>query len=279
MRSKSPSNLKVNPVSKTKGALKSNTTSKQTGGKTSSAKIQPSKSKVILPKFAPPPRICDGKCSWSGITVKNDSMKGWGLYASRSLKASYALPYGGETINNSEAQNLLSHSRRMKANGEYNSNADYLMYAEEESKNLYLDGHPRKFSKLFPEGPKDAWIGTFCNEPAKGERANCELIFAPPHSVIPDYPCINKSNIVFIHLTCDLDKGEELLIRYGWDAKRYRNLNYTPGYDVYEYPPVGVVKSTAKSSSEIYAPMRSDAQVEHSMKNIENGMIKVKKAK
>ena len=161
------------------------------------------------------------------------------------------LPYGGIVIDKALSDNILSHSRRLKADGTCNTNADYLIEAGETNQ-MHINGHPNEYKKLYPQCPNHAWIGTYCNEPSKHERANCELVFLPADTdaaSIPDYPYIDKQHLIWLHVAFDLDKGEELLVKYGWSEKRYKSMNYTPGYGLYEYKPPVVAPAKPLSSS------------------------------
>ena len=186
-------------------------------------------------RFIKKPRNINGSYSWANVQIKEDNHKSFGLYASTSIKHGLMLPYGGIVIDKALSDNILSHSRRLKADGTCNTNADYLIEAGETNQ-MHINGHPNEYKKLYPQCPNHAWIGTYCNEPSKHERANCELVFLPADTdaaSIPDYPYIDKQHLIWLHVAFDLDKGEELLVKYGWSEKRYKSMNYTPGYGLY----------------------------------------------
>ncbi len=189
---------------------------------------------MIAMRFVNKPRIVNGSYSWESVHIKEDKQKSFGLYASKAVKHGLALPFGGIFIDKTVKDNLDTHSRRFKADGTCNTNADYLIVANEES-DKFINGHPKEYKKLYPDSPNHAWIGTYCNEPSK---ANCELIFLPKNidiQSIPNYPHISKEYLVLVHVVFDLEKGEELLLKYGWSENHYKYLNYTPGEGLYDY--------------------------------------------
>ncbi len=204
---------------------------------------------MIAMRFVNKPRVVNGSYAWDSVQIKEDKNKSFGLYASKPVKHGLALPYGGIVIDELAKNNLETHSRRFKADGTCNTNADYLIVASQEA-NIFINGHPNIYKKLNPDSPNHAWIGTYCNEPSKHERANCELIFLPTNidiQSIPNYPHISKEYLVLVHVVFDLEKGEELLLKYGWSESRYKHLNYTPGDDLYEYKSIS--NATAKPLS------------------------------
>ncbi len=225
------------------------------------------KNSKIATVFSPKPRIIGGKCVWPKLEIKDLGTKGLGLCAKQPIKENYLIPYGGAKLTKSQATGLLCHSARFRSDGSCNTKANYLI-STDSTNTQTIDGHPDRFDLVFPDGPENAWIGTLVNEPDVTERANCRLVFlSPMDNTGPDYPCIDRHCPLFIATACDIEAGEELMVRYGWSKKRYSFLNYTPGLDVDEYMSINAAASMISIAQKIG---RSPKQIKHSKINLQN---------
>jgi hypothetical protein len=220
-------------------------------------------------KFCPPPVVKNNCFVWKSVRVGNSSKKGLGLFATKKLDWGDCIPYGGTKLSNEKAKNLVLNSNRKNSDGVINTNANYLVTvidSENGFNEIVFDGHPRKYSETATDLPTYGWIGSYCNEPNKGERANATLIHIPESelSETPSYPTIAADCSVFIHIEETVEIGDEILVLYGWDASRYRSLGYLPGYDVDEFP-----VSNSYDNTKVDGLVRSRKQIKHSMANIQ----------
>ena len=94
--------------------------------------------------------------------------------------------------------------------------------------NKWLDAHPSKYPVNMP---KYAWIGSFINNPSKGETANAKLVLLSNTTDVPNYKHILKTPCVAVVIIKPIKKGQEILYNYGWTDDDMRAL-FIRNYDI-----------------------------------------------
>lgn len=188
---------------------------------------------------APVLRTDDHEYNWMHLEVKESPGKvGVGVFCCKSsIPAGLAIPYCGERIDGHRLQSLVSHNSL----GYCNYLADERV--DEHGKVVtWVDAHPRRYRRLYPRGPRYAWIGGLVNEAGAGETPNAELIAVGQFLYQHLYDNLLGITVtdVFLKTAREIQPGEEILTRYGYRASEYKRLGYNP------YPAATVVGNDDK---------------------------------
>lgn len=231
--------------------------------------------------FTPAPNVNLGtnECVWRDFVVKYDNTKGWGVYAKRNLTAGLCFPYGGVIVTAQQASNLIKSCTRVFSDGSRNTKTDYLLHNP--NNNTYLDAHPSMYQS---EWPKYSWLGSLVNEPNLTETANaiirCDITEDPTIRTKGStmeikhfqYPNIIPNNTTFMQLAVDVEKGEEIMVVYGYSKTAHKRLGYEVGAGCFEQTSM-MVSSSAAITNLIPAQYginknRSAKQTKHAIRNI-----------
>lgn len=175
---------------------------------------------------------------WSGIAVKHDNTKKWGLYATKMLPVGLLIPYGGVQVSLREGSSICKSATRTYTDGSITTHADYLLDAQA-SYGVFLDAHPRKYPV---EEKRYGWIGSLVNEPSSNQVANSRLVvidkalspFLAKQFAQKKYPSITNDVPAFVELMDEVEPHQEITCVYGYSARSHKRLAYVHGKDCYE---------------------------------------------
>lgn len=193
----------------------------KTGTSSSVAKKTKASMKKRISPFTKKPIFSrkKGLYVWADVEIKEDPIKGKGLFAKRDLEPGLLIPYGGIEVTG----DYLSSNRK----GNKNNKLDYILHLP--SQNTFVDANPDFDTSII----KNSWIGSMVNEPSRNEFANAVLCddiskelqnFSPP-----DYPNIHHNKVAYIKIDCDVAKGEEIMAIYGYSGKAHNRIGFEVG--------------------------------------------------
>jgi len=150
---------------------------------------------------------------WFGLEIRfiNDLI-GNGLYATKSLPKGLKIPYGGVRIDLETFAKMKKNPRRET------TGISYCVDME----TYHVDGNPLHL--VNQQKPKYSWPGIYANYIDNEDDENAEIIIDTRNVI--QYP--NCTENLFLELTRDIKKGEQILIDYKYSSACQRHAGYGP---------------------------------------------------
>lgn len=154
--------------------------------------------------------------SWTEFEIKSSPGRGDGLFMLETTEGGFLIPYLGFPMSDGTWKGL-KRSQKSIPKDPYG----YVAYCDLDGPMKYVDGHPRRTKR----GAVWIWPGPYVNQANTPAEVNAMIIRVTEeqyHSM-PAYPKFGKEGIsrsrLAIRLLRDLQKGEEVLVDYGWSCE------------------------------------------------------------
>jgi hypothetical protein len=160
--------------------------------------------------------------AWSrlgrGRIIDPRHREGGRLFAKMDLPKDLCIPYRGVYVNPQEKETLVRHGNEAEVQcvGEG---------GEEEWR--MMDAHPQLMQdRGIPAG---AWPGGYCNQANQSEDLNADLLQHDGKCKVPTYQWMDdRCRNLFVKLRRPVRAGEEILVEYGYSARRQTLWGFGP---------------------------------------------------
>jgi hypothetical protein len=144
------------------------------------------------------------------------------------LPKDLCIPYGGVYVNPQEKETLVRHGNEGKRYHRISHGAEVQCVGEggEEEWGM-MDAHPQLMrDRGIPAG---AWSGDYCNQANQSEDLNADLLQHDGKCKVPTYQWMDdRCRNLFVKLRRPVRAGEEILVEYGYSARRQTLWGFGP---------------------------------------------------
>ena len=175
------------------------------------------------------PRTTRHGVVWEEIELSTqDTAKGVGLFAKIDLPKDLCIPYGGVYVNPQEKETLVRHGNEGKRYHRIWHGAEVRCVGEGGTEEWgMMDAHPQLMqARGIPAG---AWPGGYCNQADRSEDLNADLLQHDGKCTVPMYQWMDdRCRNLFVKLRRPVRAGEEILVEYGYSARRQSLWGFGP---------------------------------------------------